>query len=250
MLNRMTTRVAIVLGAFVGAVSCNHPLGADMDITLTGFVTDGTYPLAGAEVVAQSPIGTSKSTTATDGKYKVKVGRGDVLLRAGMDGFMPQARQLSVRQDDQVDFELEWLHGSEGVPGLYTLTFTASPSCAYPAEAVRRTYIARIQEGHEFNRGDDLIVTVTGADFVGWANAYGFTGWRDGTTVHFDITDDFDAPFALIERLPDGTELHYSGSATGTVSDRTIVATFSGGLRLGSPWMHCQADDHRMEFVR
>jgi len=113
---------------------------------------------------------------------------------------------------------------------------------------MHRTYIARIQEGHELNRGEDLIVTVTGAAFVAWANDYGFTGWRDGTTVHFDITDDFDAPFALIEHLPDGTDLYYWGKASGTVSDRTIVATFSGGLRLEN--LDCQANDHRMEFVR
>jgi len=249
MLKKLTPiHLAVMLG-ILGTASCaDHPL-LDKTVTITGLVTDGAYPLIDVDVVVETSSGPWRARTDTGGTYGVRVAKGEVTLRVEVGGFIPQVKRYNVTQDERVDFVLERLHGSDSVPGLYTLTFTASPSCTFPAEAMHRTYIARIQEGHELNRGEDLIVTVTGADFMGgFVSEAGFTGWRDGMMVHFDITDNGDASLALIERLPDGTELYYSGKASGTVSDPTIVATFSGRLRLEN--LDCQADDHRMEFVR
>ena len=43
----------------------------------------------------------------------------------------------------------------------------------------------------------------------------------------------------------------YRGTATGVVSDKSIVATFDGRVRLGgSTTAVCTAPDHRLEFTR
>jgi len=85
-----------------------------------------------------------------------------------------------------------------------------------------------------------LTVYAQGRQFVAFAGPPGFTGTRTGDSVTFQLTDDImNAPTCFV----DGN-LPYSGVATGTITERGIVATFDG--KIGT----CQAADHRMELVR
>ena len=134
----------------------------------------------------------------------------------------------------------------------HTLTITASPSCtALPAAATQRTYPAQVQEKPN---GDIVVLVVNSWDImIGWANDSGFTGKRHGNTVRFDIVDDLDAGYAMIERIPGVGDMGYFGTATGTIdANGNIVATFEGEYRLGygmGPVL-CQAPDHHIEVTR
>jgi hypothetical protein len=132
----------------------------------------------------------------------------------------------------------------------HTLTFTASPSCtALPAAALKRTYPVQVQEKPD---GSIVVVVVNSyAIMVGWANEAGFTGTRNRNTVHFDITDDMFADYAMIERISGVGDVGYVGTATGTIDNGNIVATFNGLYQrgYGSAPALCQASDHRIEFT-
>jgi hypothetical protein len=76
----------------------------------------------------------------------------------------------------------------------------------------------------------------------------------DGNTVRFPITDDLlsGSYYTLIERIGN-MEMHYQGTASGTISDRAIVTKFNGSvvLRTGNATVaQCSAADHRLEFAR
>jgi hypothetical protein len=222
---------------------------------LQGHVTESGGPLAQTRVEVTSTSGTVSATTNGSGLFALP-GAGPVSVRTEKTGYQAAVRQLTVEGDATVDIVLLREAGTPGnIRGWYTLTFTASPSCALPPEAMRRTYAALVDEGRLINRPEDLVVTLSGADFVGWANDDGFTGRLQGKTVRFDITDSFDADYAVIERIGKTMDLYYSGTATGTVSDRAIVTTFSGKLIVRSATgpgtlAECTASDHRLELVR
>jgi hypothetical protein len=115
----------------------------------------------------------------------------------------------------------------------------------------RRQYTARIYEP------DTLWVELSGADMEAWGWA-GFTGTRDGNTVHFDIDDTF-VPFVdddpmFVERLDPQRNLAFWGVASGVIEGNAIIATFNGRVQLrsvvGSPvFAECRAADHRLDFV-
>ncbi len=131
----------------------------------------------------------------------------------------------------------------------HTLTITASPSCtALPDVVKKRTYPAQFQE----KPNGDLLVLVVNSSMVGWgASEAGFTGKHDGNTVRFSITDDVFTAHAMVERIPGVGDVGYVGTATGTIDNGKIVATFDGEYRLrnGSAIVSCAAADHRMEIT-
>jgi hypothetical protein len=116
-------------------------------------------------------------------------------------------------------------------PGETTqlMAVLASRSCATP-----RVYQVDIEEWQ-----GRLIVFAQGQQFVSFAGPPGFTGTRTANTVTFTISDNIFEQLCFVDGL-----LGYSGLATGTITERGIVATFDG--RIGT----CQAADHRMELVR
>ena len=194
-----------------------------------------------------------RTTTDEEGTFRLP-GRGDVVLRAEKAGYSPEEKPAVVENDIDVSFELDRLQDSGSIAGSYTLVFTASASCKLPAEVLRRQYIARIYEP------ESLWVELSGADMEAWGWA-GFTGTREGSTVHFDIYDgyslDLGNDLVFVERLDPGRNLAFSGVATGTIEEEAIVARFDGRVQLrsvsGFPpavFAECRAADHRLEFVR
>jgi hypothetical protein len=86
-------------------------------------------------------------------------------VRAEKDGFGPQVRRLMVERDEEVNFLLQRLDAPGDIRGVYKLTFTGSPSCTLPPEAMQRNYGARID-----GRQGEILVELTGPGFVDyWA---------------------------------------------------------------------------------
>jgi hypothetical protein len=198
-----------------------------------------------ARVSIPSSTGDLKTSTSWDGAYTLPA-RGEVELRAEMDNFEAQVKRVTVLQDEALDFHLKFK--TNGFVGMYRLVFVASPTCTLPAEAMRRTYMARVEE-----RASGLVVTLSGVEFVAWGEA-GFTGRRDGSRVQFDITSDFGPDYTFVELLDASRELAFDGIATGEIGE-TFVTVFSGSVtvrnRIGSVTIaRCEAGDHRLEFTR
>ena len=152
------------------------------------------------------------------------------------------------------------------IEGVYNLTFVAVPSCALPAEFMRRTYQARITE-----TADNLLVELSGPGFpedFRYFYPYGFTGKRDGSAVRFDLHGDpcsldplcWDHEY-LFREFPDGIcsmgescgprrFVGYSGTATGTVGERSIPMVFRGTVRLWGAQNAACTGDHRLDLLR
>ncbi len=136
----------------------------------------------------------------------------------------------------------------------HILTMTASPSCtALPDAAKKRTYPAQLQE----KPGGRLLVWVVNSYdiMIGWGPSdAGFIGTRDGNRVTFDITDKIleGVAYAMVERIGGVGDMGYFGTATGTIDNGRITATFDGQYRLGygrSGRVLCQAPDHLIEVT-
>ena len=257
--------LALAFGALAGIVACNSPTRETQTkspTALHGHVREaGSSPWAGqglgnAKVEVTASWGNASTATDGSGEYWL-MASGDVTVRAEKEGFSPQLKQVAADGNHTVDFELEPVVTPGDVRGEYRLTITASPSCTtLPAEAMQRQYWARI-DGTQ----DGLVVSLRGANFVNAVDLWsgggtGFTGTTSGSVVHFEISDDPDGEYTVIEKLGMGTQLGYAGTATGTASDTTIVAAFDGTVRVGTfsnpstLLAECQARDHRLGFVR
>jgi hypothetical protein len=245
-----TVCLALVSCALVGALACSKNTATQPQppmSTLWGRVTEGGFGLPQATVEVTASWGRNSATTDSNGNYTGLKAWGDVTLRAQKEGFSTQVKQLTVEQNQVVNFELQRVETPGDPQGVYTLVITSSPSCtALPPEVMQRNYVARIVRTQ-----DDLVVSVLRADSVEVGK---FTGTRDGSTVWFKVE-------GLGESLPADKLLSYDGTATGTVGDRTIVAAFDGTVRVFGYWdfylnedplplAQCQAKDHRLEFVR
>jgi hypothetical protein len=231
---------------------------------VTGRVREGGFYVENARVTGTSTSGTL-TTTSDDGGYKLAPVSGEVVVRVDRDGYVAQAKTLTVQRDEVADFELPRAGAAaNGIDGLYTLTITAASSCTLPREFMQRTYQARITE-----KADGLLVEVDGLGIRNdvWPN--GFMGQRDGSTVRFDVVGDPNArttwrwgsDYIFMEHLDDvccmgqtcGRQrfLGYTGTATGTIGEGGISTVVNGTVRLwgDQPWAQCTGD-HRLELVR
>lgn len=227
----------------------------DGRFVLHGRVTEAGYPLKGASVKLASASGELKSVTDSFGNYMLAPVSGDVTVHAEMDGYVAEVRRLAVTRDERMDVALQRASDATGIAGVYRLTFTASQSCSLPSEARQRTYSANVIEGRTIVRREDLIVKLAGAEFVVWGNEPGFIGSLDGKTARFQIDTNWDGAYGLVELIDLTKELYYVGTATATISERRIVGSFSGTLKLvdrhsRATLGECQAADHQMELIR
>lgn len=222
-----------------------HPAGT---YVLSGVVAEGEFPLDAVRVEVTFQSGQRfEENTDLVGRYALPAA-GVVTLRAEKSGYPTVVKQLTIERDEDLDLDLRRLDDRQ-VQGVYQLTMIASPSCTLPAELLQRRYTARI-------RGTQgLTVDLTGANMEAWEGA-GFEGVQNGNEVNFFIRDTYDISndYVFIERLPSGMNLAYSGTATGSLEEGGIVATFRGTIQHRSPAAStgatCDAPDHRMEFVR
>jgi hypothetical protein len=223
---------------------------------VTGRVTEKGVKVEDARVSARSTSGTVSTTSYVDGSYELAPVSGEVVIRVEKDGYVAQEKPLTVQRDEVADFELPRSSAAAGsIDGVYTLTFTAAPSCTLPPELMQRTYLARITE-----KADGLLVELDGPGFPGDYLRYGFKGKRDGSGVRFDVNGDpnfpnpwhYDSDYLFNERLDGPKFLAYTGTATGTTGDRSILTVFSGRVWLYdglTTFAQCTGN-HRLDFAR
>jgi hypothetical protein len=236
----------------------------DDSFIITGRVAEGGVKVQEARVSARSASGTATTTSSGDGgSYELAPVSGDAVIRVEKEGYIAQERKVNVHGDGVADFDLARSGAPAGIEGVYTLAFAAAPSCALPAEFMRRTYQARITETAE-----GLLVVLGGPGFEGDWYLYGFRGKRDGSAVRFDVhgtpgdpVADYD--YIFTESLdgwctmlnPCRTEhryLSFQGTAAGSIGERSIPTVFSGMVLLytGTRTLVQCNGDHRLEFVR
>ncbi len=211
-----------------------------------GAVTEeGFFPMAGATVEVRLPSEERIRTVTDELGYFALPAAGEVELRVEKDGYRPSVKRAMVARDDWINLEISRDAPSHAINGSYALTFRAAPSCMLPAEVRTRNYVANIIE-----RGGQLLVKVSGADFSAWGGEVGFTGTIDGAAVRFVIRDTYDDGYNLIERIGSG-DLYYSGTASGEFSGGRIATAFAGTMRytaVSGAW--CTATDHSLELAR
>lgn len=224
---------------------------------LTGYVTEAGRPVIGVNVEVTSASGTLSTKSDNRGAYALP-GAGPVTLRAELAGYETAVQSLTVEHDEEISVELRASGAYRAIHGVYTLTFTASPSCTLPVEFMQRTYTARIEDGRVYWLSDDLVVTVTGPNVISYGGqGAGFTGKLNGGAVAFTLrdADDWPAPaYSLVERVGN-LEAYFVGLATGTLTEKRIETTFGGTVSVWpsdyrSPPTVCAAADHRLVFVR
>jgi hypothetical protein len=238
----------------IGSAHATVPLRIVPDgaFLIQGKVTDQGAPVAGVKVEATCAAGCYAAVTDAAGAFALP-GVGGVTLKTSGEGYQISTTQVAVSGDRQVAIALDRDEVATGpVLGSYTLTFTASPSCTFPPEAVRRTYGAQIKDSRQAVL--NLDVWLSGAPLVtsGWFDEAGFVGRFDGRTVRFHISSRSEE-FSFAESLPGGMTMSYDGEATGTPSERGIVTAFNGTVTLetrAAVVASCKAADHRLEFTR
>ena len=227
---------------------------------LSGLVTEGgNLPVAGVRVeTIGGPMSGRAVMTDASGSYAFNGVSGVVQIRATKDGYQPATQ--TVTQDTQhVNVGLFPIVPYASVGDVYSLTFTASPSCNLPDDVVKRTYTATIAQTDAA-----LTIVLSGARFpttVGSRTLNQFSGRVLGTAVSFTFNDPMYYGFyygaSLVEQLADNRYLSLGGTAEATATDAGMSAVFAGVVRVtnqvsgGSPPIAvCTASDHRLIFTR
>src|SRR5580704_11158586 len=201
---------------------------------LSGRVTEGgNLPVADVRVeTIGGPMSGRAVMTNGFGSYAFNGVSGVVQVRATKDGYQPATQ--TVTQDTQhVNVGLTPILPYASLGGVYSLTFTASPSCNLPDDAVKRTYTATIAQTDAA-----LTIVLSGARFPtsGSRTLNQFSGRVLGTAVSFTFNDPMYYGFyygaSLVEQLADNRYLSLGGTAESTATDAGMSAVFAGVVRV------------------
>jgi hypothetical protein len=217
-------------------------------------VTEGSnLPVADVRVeTIGGPMSGSVVMTDASGSYAFNGVSGVVQVRATKDGYQPST-QIVTQDTENVNIGLVPSVPYASLGGVYSLTFTASPSCDLPDDAVKRTYTATITQADAA-----LTIVLSGARFgTSGVTMNQFSGRVLGTTVSFTLSDSFYYGPAVVEQLADNRYLSFSGTAEATATDAGMSAVFAGVVRVtnqvnggSTPIAVCTASDHRLIFTR
>jgi hypothetical protein len=233
---------------------------------LTGTVREPGFVVSGATVaILDGPSAGLSRTTAPDGSYKFYGVAGVVTIRAQKTGYVDQTQQVSVTQDQVLDFTLMPTQPPVGIaPGPYQATFIASPSCTLPDDARTRTYAARLTQ-----EGARLDVTLTGPGLNGGKppTQATFTGRVVDKTVTFQLSSPYyyyyyhyfySGPGILLDQLSPTRYVSIFGTATGAITGSGIVGTLAGSVmyidapnglnKSGMKTTSCAKADHQFAF--
>ena len=133
--------------------------------------------------------------------------------------------------------------------GTYTVVFTASVSCSLPDDAARHAFPGWMREPLPGQVVVDVEPSYQPVTFVN----PGFNGTREGDLFSFSITGGL-GDSQLGDKLANGREVYYDGSAIATRNGTTITGTFNGRIEViqtatGGVISKCDASDHKIEFV-
>ena len=166
------------------------------------------------------------------------------------------------------------------IVGRYRLDLEVGPGCeSVPAAAKRRSYAAAIEKrtsspGVDSAVGTAYVVTLGEADFLSGLictfapsrlDCNQFLATREaGDALRFDLVNENDDGHGghIVERLPSGTWIELTGSATGRMQDRDGMITAAGEARIWycsaaseypfpcASYVGCRSDDLRLSFTR
>jgi carboxypeptidase family protein len=151
---------------------------------LTGTVSDDGLPIADAtvEVIDGSRMVMSTRSDAS-GVYRLFGVSGNIEVRASKEGYAARVNHVAVSDNSTSDFVLSPTL-TDDLSGTYTLTITASSSCAQsgsfslPPDVRTRRYTSEVRQN-----GRRLTVTRGGASLQNGS----FTGQVEGDRAVFDI---------------------------------------------------------------
>ena len=223
---------------------------------LSGLVTEGGYlPVADVRVeTIGGPMSGRAVMTDASGSYAFNGVSGVVQVRATKDGYQPATQ--TVTQDTQhVNVGLTPILPYASLGGVYSLTFTASPSCNLPDDAVKRTYTATIAQTDAA-----LTISLSGVRFFA-ARGYDWnqmSGHVLGNVVSLTLNAPSDCGYyggCVVEQLADSRYLTLTGTAQAVVmTPGEISAVFAGAVSVSSdgngsqPIAACAAPDHQLVF--
>jgi len=199
---------------------------------LVGQVTDAdqtsiTVPDARVEVLGGGP----SVTTNAVGAFRLYGVPGDSEVRVTREGYRTLEERLQLSSNATRNFRMSVDGTLRNYGGNYTLVVEARANCGGPTplanEWKRRTYDATVLQ-----IGSKLEVQLTESRFV---SAPSFRGDRFGGSITpagatFAIEWDYyySGVANITERLPDGSRLYISGTATTTGAPAGLSGVFSG----------------------
>jgi hypothetical protein len=221
---------------------------------LPGRVTEGgNLPVADVRVETIGGPMTGRAVMPdASGSYAFNGVSGVVQVRPTKDGYQPATQ--TVTQDTQhVNVGLTPILPYASLGGVYSLTFTASPSCNLPDDAVKRTYTATIAQTDAA-----LTIVLSGARFGNSGQLNRFSGRVLGNAVSFTLYHDLYYGADLVEALADSRYLTLGGTADAIATVSGMSAVFAGVVIVTSspqgygsnPIAACTASDHRLIFTR
>ena len=217
----------------------------------------GDLPVADVRVeTIGGPMSGRAMMTDASGSYAFNGVSGVVQVLATKDGYQPATQ--TVTQDTQhVNVGLTPSLPYASLGGVYSLAFTASPSCNLPDDAVKRTYTATIAQTDAA-----LTISLSGARFFA-ARGYDWnqmSGHVLGNVVSLTLNAPSDCGYyggCVVEQLADNRYLTLTGTAQAVVTTPAeISAVFAGAVSVSSdgngtqPIAACAAPDHQLMFKR
>lgn len=191
------------------------------------------------------------------GNYAFNGVSGVVQVRATKDGYQPATRNVS-QDTEHVNVELTPSVPHASLGGVYSLTFTASPSCNLPDDAVKRTYTATIDQR------DYGSLTIFLSDARFWSSGQltldRFYGRVRGNAVSFTLYNTYSAVLygggAVVQQLADNRYLSLTGTAEAIATESGMSAVFAGAVSVtgegngSKPIAACAAPDHQLILTR
>jgi hypothetical protein len=176
---------------------------------LAGKITDGGVALDNVTVAVIAGVGQGLTThTDASGSYELYGVAGPVQVRASKDGYTDKAQQIDVSAHASLAIELQAYRPSDSLAGTYALILAGS-SCSpgFPEAFTRRVYAATVEQ-----KGADVRVTLSGADFWPGENAFGGVVAPTGEVRFVIHPESFWDEFGdVVERLNNGDLLVFGG---------------------------------------
>jgi hypothetical protein len=189
------------------------------------------------------------------GNYAFNGVSGVAQVRVTKDGYQP-ATQTVLQDTEHTDVVLVPSAPYASIGGIYSLTFTASPSCNLPDDASKRTYTATIDQ-----RTASVTISLSDARFFTsdrFVNANQISGRVLGNVVSLTLNAEcsYYGP-CVVEQLADNRYLALTGTAQAVVTTPAeISAVFAGAVSVSGdgngsqPIAACAAPDHQLVFKR
>lgn len=263
-----TTGLAMAVDFGKASVHGNTANRQSPDLIVT-VVPEGTYILSGrvtepnnlslADVRVETiggPMSGRVVMTNGAGNYAFNGVTGVAQVSVTKDGYQP-VTQTVLQDTEHTDVVLVPSEPYASIAGIYSLTFTASPSCNLPDDVVKRMYTATVDQ-----RTASATISLSDARFFtsrgySWNQIFGHVL---GNVVSLTLNAASACGYyggCVAEQLADNRYLTLTGTAQAVVTTPAeISAVFAGAVSVSGdgngsqPIAACAAPDHHLVFTR